>query len=67
MTADKLRIELAVPGFFAIPLKKVEIETVPATGRTYFLVRGNIVAVGVRPLDVRSFDATLESERRLST
>lgn len=43
-----LRIEVATPNFFSIPLKKVEIETVPATGRTYFLYRDQIVAVAVR-------------------
>ena len=48
MSADRLRIEFAVPGFFSIPLRKVEIETVPATGRTYFVHRGAIVAVATR-------------------
>lgn len=44
----KLRIEFATPDFFAIPLKKVEIETVPETGRAYFLFKGRIVAVARR-------------------
>jgi len=41
----KLKIELAAPNFFAIPLSKVEIENEPGTGRTYFLFKGAIVAV----------------------
>lgn len=49
MTAPaKLKIEAAVPNFFAIPMKKVEIETVPETGRTYFIFGGKIVAVAKR-------------------
>lgn len=44
----KLKIEAAVPEFFSIPMKKVEIETVPATGRTYFIHQGRIVAVAHR-------------------
>lgn len=40
-----LKMEIATDNFFAIPLKKVEIESVPATGRTYFIYRGEIVAV----------------------
>ena len=44
----KLKIEFAADNFFFIPMKKVEIETVPATGRTYFLHRGEIVAVARR-------------------
>jgi hypothetical protein len=43
--APRLKIEIAAPGFFAVPLKKVEIETVRETGRTYFIYRGAIVAV----------------------
>jgi hypothetical protein len=43
-----LKIELHTPDFFFIPTKKVEIETVPETGRTYFLYKGAIVAVGKR-------------------
>lgn len=41
----KLRIEFAAADFFAIPLRKVEIESLPETGRTYFLFKGRIVAV----------------------
>jgi hypothetical protein len=51
LTQDKartLRIEFAVPNFFAIPLKRVEIEAVQYTGRTYFIHRGAIVAVASR-------------------
>lgn len=46
--AGKLKIEAAVPNFFSIPLKKVEIESIPATGRTYFIHQGRIVAVATR-------------------
>jgi hypothetical protein len=48
MTDTKLKIEIAVPNFFAIPTKKMEIESVPGTGRTYFLYRDEIVAVARR-------------------
>lgn len=48
MTELALKIEVAAPGFFSIPLKKVEIEADQNTGRTYFLYKGAIVAVGVR-------------------
>jgi hypothetical protein len=43
-----LKIEFAAPGFFSIPLKKVEIETNRGTGRTYFIYRGEVVAVAKR-------------------
>ncbi len=42
-----LKIVISVPNFFAIPLKKIEVESFPNTGRTYFLYRGRIVAVAV--------------------
>lgn len=42
---EALKIELSVPRFFAIPMKQVEIEAEPGTGRTYFIHRGEIVAV----------------------
>jgi hypothetical protein len=48
MSDPSLKIELSVPNFFAIPLKKVDIETVPETGRTYFIFQGRIVAVARR-------------------
>lgn len=48
MREPGLKIELAVANFFAIPLKKIEIESSPATGRTYFIHRGRIVAVAIR-------------------
>jgi hypothetical protein len=48
MTEEKLKIELAVPNFFALPMKKVEIENLPGTGRTYFVYDGKIVAVARR-------------------
>lgn len=43
-----VRIILQCPGFFFIPLKQIEIESSPVTGRVYFLHRGRIVAVGVK-------------------
>lgn len=49
MVTEALKIELSVPGFFAIPLKQVEIEQEPGTGRAYFIHRGAIVAVA-RPI-----------------
>lgn len=48
MREPALKIELAVANFFAIPLKKVEVETVPETGRVYFVHDGRIVAVAIR-------------------
>lgn len=45
-----LRLEVTSPGFFAIPLKKVQLEDVPETGRVYFLHKGQIIAVA-RPAD----------------
>lgn len=50
--SEPLRMEVVDPRFFSIPLKRVEIEAVPATGRTYFIFRGKIVAVALRRLDV---------------
>lgn len=46
----KLKIEIAVPNFFAIPTKKMEIESAPGTGRTYFIYQNEIVAVA-RPIE----------------
>jgi hypothetical protein len=46
-----LRIEFACQGFFAIPMKKVEIVADDLDhhfGRTYFVYRGRIVAVARR-------------------
>jgi hypothetical protein len=48
MTEPALKIEVAAPNFFSIPLKRVEIETVRETGRTYFIHNGRIVAVARR-------------------
>jgi hypothetical protein len=45
---DKLKIEISVPNFFFIPMREVEIESVPATGRTYFLKDRRIIAVATR-------------------
>ena len=43
-----LKIERAVNNFFSIPTREIEIEAVPATGRTYFIHKGKIVAVAKR-------------------
>jgi len=43
--APRLRIEVAVPNFFSIPTKQMEIDARPELGRTYFIHRGAIVAV----------------------
>lgn len=48
MATEKLKIELATPDFFSIPMKKIALESVPGTGRTYFLYRDEIVAVARR-------------------
>ena len=57
MTDAPLKIEFAVPNFFAIPMKQVEIETPAQADRTYFIFRGKIVAVGVRRLDALRQDS----------
>ena len=65
---EKLRLEVVDPRFFSIPLKQVEIETAPNTGRTYFVHKGKIIAVGAyAALTHASSRLTLDSERRLST
>ncbi len=46
--SNPLRIILQAPGFFSIPLKKIEIETNAIANRTYFLHGGRIVAVAIR-------------------
>lgn len=48
MAEAALKIEFSAPNFFAIPLKKVAIETDANTGRTYFIYAGAIVAVARR-------------------
>lgn len=48
-----LKIEFATPGFFAIPLKQVRIESYPGAGRVYFVHRDEIVAVA-RPVPDRA-------------
>ena len=45
---EPLKMEVATPGFFSVPLRKVEIETNAGTGRTYFLLKGEIIAVAKR-------------------
>jgi hypothetical protein len=42
-----IRLELFAPEFFATPPKKLIVEENEGAGRTYFLARGRIVAVGV--------------------
>ncbi len=54
MDIEKLKIEIAVPNFFSIPMKKVAIESPGETGRTYFIYQNEIVAVARR----------VETERR---
>ena len=44
----KIKIELSVPNFFFLPMKRVELEAKPETGRTYFIFENRIVAVGKR-------------------
>lgn len=44
----KLKIEVSVPNFFFLPTKKMEVESRPETGRTYFILDNKIVAVGRR-------------------
>lgn len=46
---DKLKMEVAAPGFFSVPLRRVRIETVVETGRTYFILDDRIIAVA-KPL-----------------
>lgn len=46
--SGKLRIVVAVPNFFSMPLKRMAVESRPETGRTYFLLDGRIVAVARR-------------------
>lgn len=46
--AEPLKMEVATPGFFSVPLRKVEIETNAGTGRTYFLLKGQIIGVAKR-------------------
>jgi len=48
MSDGKLKMEIAIPKFFALPMKKVDIEESPNTGRTYFLLDGRIVGVARR-------------------
>jgi hypothetical protein len=45
---EPLKMEVATPGFFSVPLRKVQIETVAETGRTYFILDGKIIAVAKR-------------------
>lgn len=45
MTDATLRMELLLREFFAIPPKQIKTESVPETGRTYFIHQDRIVAV----------------------
>ena len=57
MSEPAVKIEFATKDFFFIPMKKVEIETVPETGRVYFIFQDRIVAVAKRgETDVASTD-----------
>lgn len=53
MARQGLKLEITTEEFFATPLKKLSVEDVPATGRTYFLKRGRIVAVATQPGETR--------------
>lgn len=46
--ADPLKMEVVSPRFWMTPLRKVEVETIAETGRTYFLFGGKIIAVAKR-------------------
>lgn len=39
------KVQFAVPNFFAIPLRKMEVEVNRYAGATYFLHEGRIIAV----------------------
>lgn len=41
-----VKLEVADPAFFAADPKRLRVEENPGTGRTYFLLKGRIVAVG---------------------
>lgn len=53
MNEPRFKIELAAPGFFAAPMKRVVTECIEETGRTYFLLDGKIIGVAkcVKPED----------------
>lgn len=53
MKANPIKLLITTEEFFATPLKKLSVEDVPATGRTYFLKRGRIVAVATQPGETR--------------
>ena len=43
---DPVKLIMFIRDFFSIPLKKIVVESNVGTGRTYFLYRDRIVAVG---------------------
>lgn len=45
MNDATLRMELLLREFFAIPPKQIKTESVPETGRVYFIHQDRIVAV----------------------
>lgn len=45
MTEATLRMEVLMRDFFSIPPKQIKTESVPETGRVYFLHNDRIVAV----------------------
>jgi hypothetical protein len=55
MQVEKVKMEITAPGFFATPMRRVVTETVPETGRTYFILDGAIIAVAkpVKPEERR--------------
>lgn len=45
---EPLKMELVSPRFWMTPLRKVSVETIAETGRTYFILDGKIIAVAKR-------------------
>jgi len=48
MLTDPLKMEVVSPRFWMTPLRKVSVETIAETGRTYFLLDNKIIAVARR-------------------
>ena len=46
--ADPMKMEVVSPRFWMTPLRKVSVETIPETGRIYFILAGKIIAVAKR-------------------
>ncbi len=47
------RLEFAAPEFFKADPRKLKVDDAPATGRTYFILKGRIVAVAKPEGDAR--------------